>query len=357
MRRGKLFRGRKSSYFNWGTCIGTFVLFGVVGLLPTLMFGGPRILMFPETKKYVFWYILYWIGVTAAFSVITAYQKYVSFDKPMNELSEAASRVAKGDFSVYLKPVHKFGKRDYIDYLFEDFNCMVEELSSIETLKSDFISDVSHEIKTPLAVIQNYITALQNPELPDDKKISYMDTIFKSTQRLTELVSNILKLNKLENQRIKPKTKEYNLSRQLGECILQYENLFEQKEIEVEVEMQEQVMLNADESIMELVWNNLLSNALKFTGHGGTIKVAQTTEGKYIVVKVSDNGCGMDDKTKQHLFDKFYQGDTSHSVEGNGLGMALAKKAVDMFEGKITVESEIGNGTTFAVYLPVNSGE
>lgn len=354
MSRGKLFHGRKSSYFNWGTCIGTFVLFGVVGLLPTLMFGGPKLLMLPETKKYVVWYLLYWIGVTAAFSGITAYQKYVSFDKPMNELSEAASKVAKGDFSVYLKPVHRPGKKDYIDYLFEDFNRMVEELSSIETLKSDFISDVSHEIKTPLAVIQNYITALQNPKLPEEKKVSYMNTIFKSTQRLTELVSNILKLNKLENQRIQPKTKEYNLSRQLGECILQYENLFEQKQIEVEVEMEEQTMLNADESIVELIWNNLLSNALKFTGQGGTITVRQTTEDNRIVVRIADNGCGMDEKTRMHLFDKFYQGDTSHSVEGNGLGMALAKKAVDMFHGDIMVESEPGKGTQFTVSLPAN---
>lgn len=231
---------------------------------------------------------------------------------------------------------------------------MVEELSSIETLKSDFISDVSHEIKTPLAVIQNYITALQNPGLPEEKKISYMDTIFKSTQRLTELVSNILKLNKLENQRIQPKTREYNLSRQLGECILQYENLFEQKEIEVEVELEEQTMLDADESIVELIWNNLLSNALKFTEQGGTIAVRQTTEENRIVVCIADNGCGMDEKTKMHLFDKFYQGDTSHSVEGNGLGMALAKKAVDMFHGEITVESEPGKGTQFTVSLPAN---
>ncbi len=351
----KLFYEKRSSYFNWWSYIGAFVLFGILGMLPSLMFGGLDFLILLETKKYAIWYILYWIGVTAVFSLVTAYQKYASFDKPMNELSEAAAQVAKGDFSVCLKPVHKFGKKDYVDYMFEDFNQMVEELSSIETLKNDFISDVSHEIKTPLAIIQNYITALQNPELPEKKKQSYMKTIFESTQRLTELVSNILKLNKLENQKIQPKAKEYHLSRQLADCILQYEELLEQKKIEVEVHLEERVVIEADESIVELIWNNLLSNALKFTESGGKITVTQRTDGECIIVQVADSGCGMDENTKKHLFDKFYQGDTSHSIEGNGLGMALVKKAVDIIDGEISVESEHGKGSVFTVQLPLKS--
>lgn len=352
MKQEALFRGRKKSYFNWGHYVGAFFLFGILGMLPTLMFGGLNFLKLPETKRFAIWYILYWVGVTALFVVITAWQKYTSFDKPMNELSKAAEQVAKGDFSVYLKPVHRYDKKDYVDYMFEDFNQMVEELSSIETLKNDFISDVSHEIKTPLAVIQNYITALQNQELSDEKRKEYMETIFTSTQKLTELVSNILKLNKLENQKIPLKVKPYYLNRQLSECILQFENLLEQKEIEVEFQADEQVMLNADESIVELIWNNLLSNALKFTEYRGRITVIQKVEEDAVIVQVSDDGCGMDETTRKHLFDKFYQGDTSHATEGNGLGMALVKKAVDTIGGSICVESTLGKGSTFTVKLP-----
>lgn len=351
-KKKEIFHGRKRSYFNWKQYIGAFCVFGILGLLPPLFFGGPDVLMLPETRRFAIWYILYWIGVTAVFVLITAWQKYTSFDKPMNELSEAAEQVAKGNFSVCLKPVHRYDKRDYVDYMFEDFNRMVEELGSIETLKNDFISDVSHEIKTPLAVIQNYITALQELELTEEKRKSYMDTIFTSTQKLTELVSNILKLNKLENQRIPLKAEPYYLNRQLSECVLQYEDLLERKEIEVEFQAEEQAMLNADESIVELIWNNLLSNALKFTEHGGKITVRQRSEAEYIIVQISDDGCGMDENTRKHLFDKFYQGDTSHATEGNGLGMALVKNAVDVLGGEISVESEIGKGSTFTVKLP-----
>lgn len=343
---------RKVSYFNWWSYCGALILLGIFGVLPSVMFGGLDFLKLPETRQFVLWYILYWIGVTAVFSLITAWQKYASFDRPMNELSEAAERVAKGDFSVCLKSVHRLGKKDYVDYMFEDFNRMVEELASIETLKNDFISDVSHEIKTPLAVIQNYITALQELDLPDEKKKDYMDTIFVSAQKLTELVSNILKLNKLENQVIVPKAKPYNLRRQLCECVLQFEPLLDKKQIEVETYIQEGIIVEADESIAELVWNNLLSNALKFTEPGGVIRIIQTSDEGQIEVKIQDTGCGMDEATRKHLFDKFYQGDTSHSTEGNGLGMALVKKAMEVLQGTIEVESEIGKGTTFTVALP-----
>ena len=343
---------RKVSYFNWWSYCGALLLLGALGVLPTMMFGGLEFLRLPQTRQYVFWYILYWIGVTAVFALITAIQKYRSFDRPMGQLSEAAERVSKGDFSVYLKPVHRVGKKDYVDYMFEDFNRMVEELASIETLKNDFISDVSHEIKTPLAVIQNYITALQEQELTEERRQDYLQTIFASAQKLTELVSNILKLNKLENQLIKPQARSYTLSRQLAECILQYETLLEEKQIEVEAELEEGICLTADESIAELCWNNLLSNALKFTENGGKIRVIQTSDDSHIRVKVQDTGCGMDEKTKKHLFDKFYQGDTSHAMEGNGLGMALVRKAVEILGGTIQVESELGKGTAFTVALP-----
>lgn len=343
------------SRFNWWTYIGEFLLFGLLGMLPSVLFGGFKFIMLPQTKQFVIWYLLYWIFVTAAFASITAFQKYRSFDKPMNQLSLAAAKVAQGDFTVYLPPVHREGHQDYVDGMFENFNRMVEELGSIETLKSDFISDVSHEIKTPLAVIQNYITALQEPNLSQERRQKYMDTIIHSTQRLTEMVGNILKLNKLENQKIKPQATTYRLSRQLSDCILQYEQLLDKKEINVNVVLEERTMLTADESIAELVWNNLLANAVKFSKQGGTINVKQTTDDEKIVVAISDNGSGMSEETAKHLFDKFYQGDTSHVTEGNGLGMALVKNAVSILGGSVDVKSTLGVGTTFLVKLPQHS--
>lgn len=343
---------RKNSYFNWISYCGTLIVLGFLGALPAVIFGGTEFLKLSETKRFLIWYILYWIGVTAVVSLLTAWQKYVSFERPMRELSAATEQVAKGDFSVCLKPVRRFNKKDYVDHMFEDFNRMVEDLASIETMKNDFISNVSHEIKTPLAVIQNYITALQEDGLSDDKKRAYMETLFASTQRLTELVSNILKLSKLENQVIEVNVKPYNLSRQLSECILQYEVLLDKKQIEVEADIEEGVILEGDESIAELIWNNLLSNALKFTHAGGTIRIRQKTDDNGIYVEIQDTGCGMDEKTQKHLFDKFYQGDTSHATEGNGLGMALVKRSVEMLHGNIRIESQLGKGSSFQVEFP-----
>ena len=341
----------KKSRFSWFGYIAIFIVLGISGILPPLLFGGSAFLALPATKKYLLWYLLYWIGISLIFSFIMAYQKYMTLDKPMNELSKALERVADGDFSIYLKPLHRAGKKDYLDDLFQDFNQMVEELASTETLKNDFIADVSHEIKTPLAIIQNYITALQDENIPKEKKQQYMDTIFDSTKRLTELVSNILKLNKLENQKIVPKSEPYNLGRQLCDCILHFENLIDKKKIEVKVDLEEHVMLNADESIMEVVWNNLLSNAVKFTDTGGQLSIRQISDESKITVRVEDTGCGMNAETMRHIFDKFYQGDTSHATEGNGLGMALVVKSINMIGGTIQVESELGKGTAFIIEL------
>ena len=169
---------------------------------------------------------------------------------------------------------------------------------------------------------------------------------------MSALISNILKLNKLENQRIDPEIERYDLCGQLEECILQYEELWDEKELELEVDMEEKAVIQADPSLMELVWNNLLSNAIKFTEHGGKVTVRQITAGEYVEVSVSDTGCGMSRESIRHIFDKFYQGDTSHSKEGNGLGLALVKRILVLMNGDIQVVSQEGKGSTFTVKLP-----
>lgn len=304
--------------------------------------------------RYVFSMLGYWGIVSLIFSVLTNYQIYRAFDKPMRKMSNAAKQVAQGDFSVYLEPVHRLDKQDYMDIMFEDFNRMVEELGSIETLKNDFIANVSHEIKTPLSIIQNYTAALKKNNLSTGLRNEYCDTVYIAAQRLTNLVTNILKLNKLENQEIRTSAEPYDLCRQLCECALTFEDLWEKKNIEFIADMDDCAVIYSDASMLEIVWCNLLSNALKFTDQGGKITLVQISDEEYVTVAISDTGCGMDEETKKHIFDKFYQGDTSHSREGNGLGLALTLKVLELAGGSIVVTSEPGKGSTFTVRLKID---
>jgi signal transduction histidine kinase len=229
---------------------------------------------------------------------------------------------------------------------------MVEELSTIETLKDDFISNVSHEIKTPLSVIQSYAAALPEDTLQAEKRKEYAQTIVEATHKLTELITNILKLNKLENQGIIPEGKPFNLGEQLRRCAVNFEELWEQKNIRFEADLEE-INASYDENMLEIVWNNLLSNAVKFTNPGGSIYLCLKAQNNTAAVSIRDTGLGIAEAAQKRIFDKFYQGDTSHSGEGNGLGLALVKKTVDLLGGTITVESSPGQGSTFTVYLKI----
>ncbi len=293
----------------------------------------------------------YWGIVTLVFFIITTTQKNKRYDMPLKRLSNAAENVASGDFSVYLETVHSPDKYDYIDVLFEDFNKMVEELGTIETLKNDFISNVSHEIKSPLSVIQSYATALQKHDLSEAERSDYTETIITASKRLTELVSNILRLNKLENQEIRPAAESFDLCRQLCECALNFEDILDLKKIRLETSIEERCIINADKTILELVWNNLFSNAVKFTDEHGVIKLTQVSFDEHVEISISDNGCGMDEKTLSHIFDKFYQGDSSRSQEGNGLGLSLVYRVIEIINGTITVQSELNKGSTFMISI------
>lgn len=297
--------------------------------------------------------IFYWVLISVFVTLWISLQIRKIYEVPMKQMAEATDKVANGDFSVYIPPLHTPEKLDYLDVMIMDFNKMVEELGSIEILKTDFFSNVSHEIKTPIAVVQNSAEMLKNTKLSLEEQQMYVDTIIQSSKKLSSLITNILKLNKLEKQNIQPVMEEYNLCEQLCQCSLQFENVWEEKEITFDAELEDRVMINADESLLELVWTNLLSNAMKFTERGGAVRLTQTTAGEEVVVSVSDTGCGMSKDTMKHIFDKFYQGDTSHSTSGNGLGLALALRIVRMLDGTIQVESEQGKGSTFTVRLPM----
>lgn len=301
--------------------------------------------------------IVFWILTSVCSTFITGWTIKRHYQKPIEEFSEAARKVASGDFSVYLPPKHPMDQTTHLDVLFMDFNKMVEELGSIETLKTDFFSNVSHEIKTPLAVIQNNAELLQKKQLTEEQRQECTATILQATKRLSNLITNMLKLNKLEKQVIKPLPQVYDVCNQLCMCALQFEDTWEKKNIEFEAEIEDRVMICADEGLLEIVWTNLISNALKFTPDGGRVRMAQTSDSNEITVVVSDTGCGMDENTIKKIFDKFYQGDTSHAIEGNGLGLALVQRILELSDGTITVTSVPGNGSTFTVTLPVSIPE
>lgn len=300
----------------------------------------------------VFSILMFWLLCSVIFTIVTSRQINYWYDRPIQAFAKATNQVANGDFSVYVEPLHSVDKMDYLDYMFLDFNKMVEELGSIETLKTDFISNVSHEIKTPIAIIQNYSEYLQKGNITEDQRIEYARIIEETSKRLANLITNILKLNKLENQKIMPEFSNYDICRQLSECAIQFEEIWEKKDIEFEADLEDRAMVYADESLMELVWNNLLSNAIKFTGNGGKITLKQTSTQELVTVSIIDTGCGIDEYTLKHIYDKFYQGDTSHSKEGNGLGLALALRILQLHDSTISVSSVPGQGTTFTVTMP-----
>lgn len=287
------------------------------------------------------------------FTLVNIIYRRIAVERPVKRILEATDKIMAGDFSVRIRPLHGNGSVNEFDAVIEGINKMAEELSGVETLRSDFISNVSHELKTPLSVMQNYGTLLQSPDLSEEKRIEYAKAITESSRRLAELITNILRLNRLENQQIYPNTEPYNLGEQLIECLLSFENVWEQKELEIETDIDEEISINADAELLSLVWNNLFSNAVKFTPDNGTISVSLKRENEYAVVKVSDTGCGMSSEVGAHIFEKFYQGDTSHASQGNGLGLALVKRVIDITGGEISVESTIGKGSTFCVKLKV----
>ena len=278
-------------------------------------------------------------------------RRKVTVDRPVKLISEATERMVAGDFSVRIPTVSRLFADDKFNEIIRSINGMAEELSGVETLRTDFIASVSHEMKTPLAVMQNYATLLGRESITDDERIEYARALSAASHRLADMMTNILKLNKLENQSIFTDIEEYDLGEQLSLCLLQYESVWERRGIEIETDIEDEVLISADRELLVLVWNNLFSNAFKFTDEGGTVSLSLRCEGDYAVVRVADTGCGMTREVGEHIFEKFYQGDTSRATEGNGLGLALVKRVVDIMKGEIGVESTVDVGTVFTVKI------
>ncbi|WP_346847276.1 HAMP domain-containing sensor histidine kinase [uncultured Clostridium sp.] len=267
--------------------------------------------------------------------------------RPIRTLSKATEEVAKGNFSV------KIGiPKDYeLSLLAKNFNKMVHELSSIETLRNDFVSNVSHEIKTPIASIQGFAKLIQDKNLDDDERSEFTDIIISESSRLSKLTSNILKLSKLENQEVITGKAEFALDEQIRCAILIMEPEWSEKGIDLDIDL-DKVSIIGNEDLLQQVWLNIIGNAIKFTEKGGTIGIKLMDLKDKIVIKVSDNGVGMNEETQRHIFDKFYQGDKSHLSKGNGLGLSLVKRIIELCDGEIKVRSKLYYGTTFTIGLP-----
>lgn len=298
--------------------------------------------------KITFWNVAL---LSLLFTVIDAVRRKLTVERPVKRITDAAEMIVQGDFSVRIKPQTRFASDDTFNRVIECFNKMAQELGSVETLRSDFIANVSHEMKTPLAVMQNYGVLLQTPGLSEEKRLEYAKGVTDASRRMADMMTNILKLNRLENQQIYPKTTEFDLGEQLCECLLQYETVWESAEIEIDTDIAQDVRVRADAELLWAVWSNLFSNAFKFTPSGGRVTVTLSATAHHAVVTVADTGCGMSAEVGAHIFEKFYQGDTSHSAQGNGLGLALVKRVVDILHGEIGVESAVGKGTAFTVKI------
>ena len=291
------------------------------------------------------------IVLSLLFTLIDIVRRKLTTERIAKQIATAAKKLVAGDFSARVSKVRRFATDEHFNTIIDCFNQMAQELSGVETLRTDFISNVSHEMKTPLAAMHNYGTLLQAPELSDEKRLEYAKGVTQGSRRLADMVANILKLSKLENQQIFPNATRFDLGEQLCEALLQFESVWEKENIEIETDIAQDVTVWADRELLSLVWNNLLSNAFKFTPGGGTVRLSLTTSDRYAVVKVEDTGCGMSAETGAHIFEKFYQGDTSHATRGNGLGLALVKRVVDIVRGEISVESVLGEGSAFTVRI------
>ncbi|MBR3954901.1 MAG: HAMP domain-containing histidine kinase [Clostridia bacterium] len=275
--------------------------------------------------------------------------------QPVDNLCKAMEKVKKGDYSATVEPTdRRIASNLTIAQLEDSFNAMTAELRNTELMRKDFISNFSHEFKTPIASVKGMAKQLYAGEVSEEQQSEFLKIIYEESARLADLSDEILLLTRLEKQQIIPEQHEYSLDEQLRRCLLLYEETWSRKELDIDMDLEE-ITYHSNEDLLAHVWNNLFGNAVKFTPQNGSLRVVAKKTDKDIVVQIADSGIGMSKETQEHIFDKFYQGDASHTTPGNGLGLALVKKILTLAGGFIEVESEVGTGSTFTVHLPVET--
>ena len=312
--------------------------YGVIYILLRLNIGTLTAIITSTTYMSIFATIL-GIGIAAYTST-----KMLS---PILKINDATKKVAKGDFSVRLEEKN-IAKE--IEEIATSFNIMVKELSNTETLRSDFVSNVSHEFKTPLSAIEGYATLLQDERLGKEEQALYISRILENTGRLSKLTHSILSLSQLENQEIVLQQEQFMLDEQIRRVLLSYEPIWEEKELSIDLNL-ETTPFYGGKSLLAQVWSNLIDNAIKFSRPGGTLSISCSTIDGAVLVRIADSGIGMPEDVRAHAFDKFYQGERSHTGQGSGLGLALVKRIVTLCGGTVALASREGRGTEVTVTL------
>lgn len=339
---------RSSLFIFFTTAIILLVLSLYVSFVTILFFLYRFNLLMPN-KPFSSLPFLCTITFSSIFGIILSVYISKIFYRPISKMSSSFKKISKGNFNIKINDESMF---EEINELYSNFNTMTAELSNIETLRNDFVVNVSHELKTPLTSIEGYATLLQNENLDGETRNMYTEKIIRNIRELSTLTGNILALSKLEHQELITDIKTFSLDEQIKRVLINLEPSWSSKSIEFELNLEE-TLFSTNEGLSYQVWYNLINNAIKFSNENGIITVSLLKNEKNIIVTISDNGIGMSLDTQKHIFDKFYQGDTSHKSDGNGLGLSLVKRIVQLFEGEIKVTSELNKGTTFEVVLPI----
>ena len=337
---------KKRNIFNRITLLVVLCLFVMLTLTMVITLGLSSIIAaetgLAEDNIILFGVIVLAISIVMGVALSFAYSAVIV--RASRPYLNALQKVAEGDFSIRIKDSKVFANLG----IAKNFNYMVSQLDSVETLRESFVSDFSHEFKTPIVSISGFAKLLKDPSLSLEQRNEFLDVIIDESNRLVELSESVLLLNRLDSQEI---TKEqYLLDEQIRQCVLMFQQQCENKGIELDVEL-EQITLNSNYKLLSQVIVNLLSNAVKFTDEGGKITVKCSSMGLNAVIVVQDTGCGMDEETKANIFNKFFQGDKSHTTPGNGLGLSIVKKIVELLDGTIFVDSKLGEGSTFTILL------
>lgn len=347
-------RGLKT--LRWRLTVFVFSIILFAGLLTALLHLILRLLFASEplfriltVNPFVFTAIL--LGVCSVLATFLAGYFGAYYLRPLKNLIRATKEVKQGNFKVQVQTVDEHSENE-MDVLVNSFNEMVRELDGIELFRNDFINNFSHEFKTPIVSIRGFAAELQQGNLTQEQRQEYARIIVEESDRLAKLSTDVLELSKLENQQILTDLTEFYLDEQLRQCILLFEHAWTEKEIEMIPELEE-FRIYSNEEMLSHVWKNLLSNAIKFTPPCGTIGVSLHASESEVTVKISDTGIGMTEEVRSHIFEKFYQGDTSHHHKGYGIGLTMVQRAVQLCGGQIRVESTLGEGSCFSVTLPI----
>ncbi|MBQ8783498.1 MAG: HAMP domain-containing histidine kinase [Clostridia bacterium] len=332
-----------------------FVLIIAVGFLVAIIFQSSLIVIVDEIFKvkeilnvsqnrWIVLGIIFTGVLLGGTTTVLVSRKYFA---PITKLSAEMKKVAQGNFDIQLETKSKIKA---IKEIYSDFNLMVRELNATETLQTDFVSNVSHEIKTPITAIEGYATLLQNGNASNEEQQEYIDKILFNTKKLSELVGNVLLLSKVDNKAIQAKKEQFRLDEQIRQSLVLLEPKWNQKELEFSIDMDE-IDYVGDKGLMIHIWNNLIDNAIKFSPPKDLIEISLKKDGEKVIFVIKDNGPGIEESEATHIFNKFYQCDSSHKIEGNGLGLSLVKNILSLMNGEVKVENAQSGGARFTVTL------